>query len=235
MYGTPLILVEDEDAIVRPLTAALERDGFRVERFATAEAALEAIARSRPAIVVVDIGLPGMSGLDACAEIERRWGLPVVILTARGAVEDRILGLELGAADYVAKPFSSRELIARIRSVLRRRRWEERDPGPIRVGGLEVDTGRRTVSVDGRVVHLKPREFDLLACLATRSPAVVSRRELMAEVWDSQWEGPTQTLDVHMANLRKKLERDPRAPRYLHTARGVGYQVVDRPTADRTA
>jgi DNA-binding response OmpR family regulator len=227
MRDVQLMLVEDEDAIVRPLTGALEREGFRVERFVTAESALEAMDRGRPALVLMDITLPGMSGLDACREIQERWGVPVMMLTARGEMEDRVLGLELGAADYVAKPFSSRELVARIRALLRRLRWGEHELGPIRIGGLTVDPGRRQVAVEGRSVHLKPREFDLLSYLAARSPAVVSRNTLMHELWDLHWEGSTQTLDVHVAELRRKIEPNRSRPRYLHTVRGVGYQVRD--------
>ena len=227
MHETPLVLVEDEEAIVRPLTGALEREGFRVERYETAEAALEAMERTRPAVVLMDIALPGMSGLDACRIIRERWQTPVVMLTARGEIEDRILGLELGAQDYVTKPFSSRELIARVRALLRRLGWQEPEAGPIRIGGLEVDPTRREASIDGRRVHLKPRQFDLLLLLAERSPAVVPREEIMREVWDAQWHGQTHTLDVHVAEVRQKIEPDARELRYLHTVRGVGYQVRD--------
>jgi two-component system response regulator RegX3 len=223
-----LVLVEDDDDIVRPLLAALVREGFTVERLVTAEEGLAAIPEFHPDLVILDIGLPGMSGLDACKVIRERWGLPIIMLTARGDTLDRVLALELGADDYVAKPFSARELMARIRAVLRRVGWRDASPHVISVGELQVDTGRREVRVSGvNTTALTPREFDLLAYLAARSPAVVSRSEIMSRVWDTHWDGPTQTLDVHVAQVRSKIEPDPRRPRFLHTARGVGYQVKD--------
>ena len=222
-----LMLVEDEDEIVRPLVAALAREGFEVDRYVTAEEALEAIPERSPAVVILDVALPGMSGLDACRIVRERWGVPVIMLTARGELEDRLLGLELGAADYVPKPFSSRELVARIRAILRRVRWGAEGEAPLEFGDLRIDRARRRVAVSGSPVPLAPREFDLLAYLAVRSPSVVRRDELIHEVWDAHWDGPTQTLDVHVAQLRRKIEPDPRHPRYLHTVRGVGYQVRD--------
>jgi two-component system alkaline phosphatase synthesis response regulator PhoP len=222
-----IFLVEDEDAIVRPLASALDRGGFTVERIERAEEALEALTERRPRAIIMDIGLPGMSGLEACAEIRRRWVVPVLVLTARGEEQDRVLGLELGADDYLAKPFSARELVARLRALLRRAEWRGETNAALRVGELTVDLDRREVRVGSRLVALTAREFDLLALLAARSPAVVSRRDLISEVWDAHWDRPTQTLDVHVAQLRHKIERDPRSPRYLHTVRGVGYQVKD--------
>jgi DNA-binding response OmpR family regulator len=169
-----------------------------------------------------------MSGLDACNIIKGQWAIPVIILTARGESPDRVLGLEIGADDYVAKPFSSRELVARIRAVLRRIGWREDVADRIVVGELEVDTGRRVVRVGGHEAPaLTQKEFDLLAHLAARSPAVVTRSELMSRVWDLHWHGTTQTLEVHVAKVRGKIETDPRHPRFLHTTRGVGYQVRD--------
>jgi two-component system, OmpR family, response regulator RegX3 len=226
---TRLLLVEDEDAIVRPLTAALAREGFLVSRFRTAEEALEAIPHIRPAVAVLDIALPGMSGLDACRIIKQRWTFPVLMLTARGASEDRILGLELGADDYVPKPFSSRELVARLRAVLRRVAWGVEGSRPITIGDLCIDRDRREVRVGSGEIHVTPREFDLLSLLAERSPQVVRRIELLRQVWDPHWNGPDATLDVHMAKLRRKIEPDPRHPRYLHTVRGVGYRLADQP------
>lgn len=223
-----LVLVEDEDDIVRPLMAALGREGFGVRRFVTAEEALAAIPGLHPQLVILDIALPGMSGLDACKVIRDRWALPVIMLTARGDPLDRVLGLELGAGDYVAKPFSSRELIARIRALLRRVDWRDEPAHVVVVGELQVDNARWEIRVCGRrTPTLTPREFDLLAYLSAHSPAVVTRSELMSEVWDTHWHGATQTLDVHVAQVRGKIEPDPRHPRFLHTVRGVGYQVRD--------
>jgi DNA-binding response OmpR family regulator len=228
-----LMLVEDEDAIVRPLTSALSREGFRIERFATAEEALEVLQEPSgkegplPDVIVLDIGLPGMSGLELCRIVRENWPIPVVMLTARGETIDRVLGLELGADDYLTKPFSSRELVSRIRALLRRAAWRKERSSPLVIGDLRVDEGRREVKVGTSEVALTPREFDLLAYLATRSPAVVRRDELMREVWDAHWDGSTQTLDVHVATLRGKIEPNPHRPRFVHTVRGVGYQVRD--------
>jgi DNA-binding response OmpR family regulator len=225
-----LILVEDDDAIVRPLVGALERDGFAVDRFESAEEAVAAVPDTGPDLVIMDIGLPGMDGLEGCRVINQRWGIPVIVLTARGDPVDRILGLELGADDYMTKPFSSRELIARIRAVLRRGR--RRSHSLIRIGELEVAPQVREVRVSGRLVALTRKEFDVLAYLADQSPGVVPRDELMTELWDAHWVGPTDTLDVHVAHLRRKIEADPSRSRYLHTVRGVGYQVKDTWPAD---
>jgi DNA-binding response OmpR family regulator len=172
-----------------------------------------------------------MNGFRACRLIRRRSAVPVIMLTARGEESDRLAGYDAGADDYLPKPFSSHELVARIRAILRRvRAAGDDEPGaPIEVGDLRLDPARREVAVDGRAVDLTPREFDLLEHLLRRSPAVVPRRELMAAVWDAHWSGPTKTLDVHVAQLRRKLEPDPHRPRYLHTERGVGYRVEDRP------
>jgi DNA-binding response OmpR family regulator len=223
-----LVLVEDEDAIVRPLLAGLDREGFEVRRFSRAEDAIDRMPGLAPDLVIMDIGLPGMSGLRACEILRRRWSVPVLILTARGREDDRLAGFDAGADDYLPKPFGIHELVARIRAILRRTRAQERPRDePVRVGDLVLDAARREVLVDGELVPLAPREFDLLELLVRRSPDVVPRAELVAEVWDAHWSGSTKTLDVHVGQVRRKIERDPSTPRYLHTVRGVGYQVRD--------
>jgi two-component system, OmpR family, response regulator RegX3 len=221
-----LVLVEDEDTIVRPLLAALGREGFGVDRYVTAEEALAAMAERRPDVVIMDISLPGMSGVDACRVVKHRWGIPVVMLTARSEVQDKVLALELGADDYITKPFGVRELVARVRSVMRRVGWQD-SPETLVTGELEVDCARHRVLVAGRPASLTPKEFELLAYLVERSPSVVRREELMLRVWDTHWFGSTATLDVHIAQVRRKIEPDPRHPRYVHTVRGVGYRVRD--------
>jgi two-component system, OmpR family, response regulator RegX3 len=221
-----LVLVEDEDTIVRPLMAALGREGFGVDRYVTAEEALAAMAERRPDAVIMDISLPGMSGVDACRVVKERWGLPVVMLTARSDVQDKVLSLELGADDYITKPFGVRELVARLRSLLRRADWQD-SPRTFVTGELEVDCARHRVLVAGCQALLTPKEFDLLVYLMERSPATVRRQELMRRIWDVHWFGSTATLDVHIAHVRQKIEPDPRHPRFVHTVRGVGYRVVD--------
>jgi len=230
-----LVLVEDEDAIVRPLLPALAREGFEVRRFTRAEDAIDRLDTLRPDAVILDVGLPGMSGFRACLAIRRRSRVPVLMLTARGAESDRLAGFEAGADDYLAKPFSVHELVARIRAILRRTQHAD-GHGPaedvIEVGGLRLDGARREVRSGQRAIALTPREFDLLEFLMRRSPQAVSRSELIREVWDVHWSGPTKTLDVHVAQVRRKIEDDPHDPRYLHTVRGVGYQVRDRCAGD---
>ena len=223
-----LVLVEDEDAIVRPLVSALERERFEVRRFVRAEDAIDRLPSLDADLVIMDITLPGMSGIRACELLRKRSPIPVLMLTARGQESDRLAGFNAGADDYLPKPFSVHELIARIRAILRRTQRAEAQPEVlIVVGDLELDPGRREVTSGGRRVELAPREFDLLAYLLRRSPEVVSRNELIAEVWDPHWSGPTKTLDVHVAQIRRKIEPDPSHPRYLHTVRGVGYQARD--------
>jgi two-component system response regulator RegX3 len=223
MGGSRLLVVEDDAAMVRAATAALQREGFEVTAVPTAEDALAALPDLDPAAVVLDVSLPGMSGLEACAAIKGRSSVPVIMLTGRAQEADRVLGLEVGADDYVVKPFSGRELAARIRAILRRR---SRPPGALVVGPLRLDPGRREAWREGRTLSLSPREFDLLAFLMTRSPDLVTREELMAEVWDPHWHGSTKTLDVHISQLRRKIEDDPSAPRLMRSVRGRGYAVV---------
>jgi DNA-binding response OmpR family regulator len=226
-----VMLVEDEDAIVRPLRAAFDREGWEVRRFATAEEALVSVEADPVDLVVLDVGLPGMSGLEALPRFKRHPALPVLILTARGDPEDVVEGLERGADDYLSKPFRASELVARMRGLLRRTAWQRSSVGRPsivhRVGGLAVETDSRRVLLDDREVSLTAREFDLLACLIARSPRLVAREEIMREVWDTHWDGSDRTLDTHVAQLRRKLEADPGRPRYLHTSRGVGYRVAD--------
>jgi DNA-binding response OmpR family regulator len=223
-----LVLVEDEDAIVRPLVSALERERFQVRRFARAEDAIDRLPSLDADLVIMDITLPGMSGIRACELLRKRSPIPVLMLTARGQESDRLAGFNAGADDYLPKPFSVHELIARIRAILRRTQRAEAQPEVrIVVGDLELDPGKREVTSGGRRVELAPREFDLLAYLLGHSPEVVSRNELIAEVWDPHWSGPTKTLDVHVAQVRRKIETDPSHPRYLHTVRGIGYQARD--------
>ena len=221
-----ILVVEDEVSISEPLADHLERDGFTAEVAATAAAATEALATRIPDVVLLDVMLPDGDGREVCRDIRRSSDVPVIMLTARGEEMDKVLALELGADDYVVKPFSSRELTARIRAVLRRGHGPQR-LGPIRIGEIVLDPGGRTVTKAAAPLELTPREFDLLHLLMQHAGEVVRREDIMDEVWDPHWFGPTKTLDVHISWLRKKIEDEPASPRYITTVRGVGFRFAD--------
>jgi two-component system response regulator RegX3 len=233
--GAPrtILIVEDEDSIAQPLAAALEREGYATRITGSAPEAVALAADLRPDLVLLDVMLSDGSGLDVCRELRMHSKVPIIMLTARGDETDRVVGLELGADDYVVKPFSARELVARIRAVLRRVP-DEASAAPdapatgneVRVGGLTVDTAQRLVLLDGSEVALTRREFDLLALLASHAGTVLTRERLIDEVWDANWFGSTKTLDVHISTLRKKLGDDAADSRYLHTVRGVGFRFA---------
>jgi DNA-binding response OmpR family regulator len=212
-----VLIVEDEGPIAEPLAEGLRREGFEVEWAATGGAALEA---GEPDVVLLDLRLPDMDGLDVCRTIRARSDVPIIIVTARGDEPDRVVGLELGADDYVVKPFGLRELIARIRAVTRRGRTAAAD-GSVQVGELEVDSRARRVRLGSRELDLTPKEFDVLAMLARDPGAVVSRRSLLDEVWETSWYGSTRTIDVHIAALRRKLGDAG----WIETVRGVGFRL----------
>ena len=217
-----ILLVEDEESITTPLAEALERDGFRAEVAHTVADGLAKGKTARPDLVLLDIGLPDGSGLDVCRELRASSNVPIIILSARGEEADRVVGLELGADDYVVKPFSAREVIARIRAVLRRTGAPAGvTDGPIEIGNVRLDPARRTVAHGGAPVELARKEFDLLALLMREAGTVVTRERLIDEVWDVNWFGSTKTLDVHISGLRKKLE-----PELIHTVRGVGFRFA---------
>jgi two-component system response regulator RegX3 len=222
-----ILLVEDERAITEPLAEALEREGFISAVAGTAAEAMEQANGSTPDLVLLDIELPDGSGLDVCRELRRRTEVPIIILTARGAEADRVAGLELGADDYIVKPFSAREVMARVRAVLRRT-----SPGSggsngaeqIMIGDLSLDTARHEVRLAGESMELSRKEFELLRVLMEGAGSVITREALIADVWDMNWFGSTKTLDVHISGLRRKLRDDPKEPRYIHTVRGVGFR-----------
>jgi DNA-binding response OmpR family regulator len=212
-----ILVVEDEDAIADPLVAGLRREGYDVSRVATGEGALEA---SPADLVLLDLRLPDIDGLDVCRELRERSRVPIIVLTARGEEADRVVGLELGADDYVVKPYGLRELIARIRAVMRRAA-SLGTSGTLRVDGLEVDERARRAILDGSELELTPKEFDLLAALARDPGAAISRQRLLAEVWQTSWYGSAKTIDVHVAALRRKLGD----PGWIETVRGVGFRL----------
>jgi two-component system response regulator RegX3 len=217
-----ILIVEDEDAIAEPLAEGLSREGFEVERVATGAGALEA---EEPDLVLLDLRLPDVDGLTVCRELRARSDVPIIVVTAKGEEVDRVVGLEVGADDYVVKPFGLRELIARIRAVSRRagRRAggeHEREP-PLRVDELEIDVRAHRATLAGRELGLTAKEFALLELLARDPGAVVSRERILAEVWNTTWYGSAKTIDVHVASLRRKLGD----PGWIETVRGIGLRL----------
>jgi two-component system response regulator RegX3 len=224
-----VLFVEDESSISGPFSKALAREGFEPVVAATAARALELADQIEPDIVLLDLTLPDGDGRDVCRALRQRSNVPIVMLTARGTETDRIVGLELGADDYVVKPFSGAEVIARIRAVLRRTAGRDAAaaaPEPITIGDLDVDPGARRARLDGEELQLSRKEFDLLAELVRHAGHVVTREDLMSRVWDENWFGSTKTLDVHIRWLRQKLGDAPESPRYVHTVRGVGFRFT---------
>jgi DNA-binding response OmpR family regulator len=213
-----ILLVEDEDSIAEPLAQGLRREGFDVDRAATGAAALEAPPAD---CVLLDLRLPDVDGYEVCRSLRERSDVPIIMVTARGEEIDRVVGLELGADDYVAKPFGLRELIARIHAVTRRTSQARRPDAPIEVGPLVVDTRARRARLDGRELDLTAKEFDLLAALAAEAGAAVTRQQLLERVWQTSWYGQTKTIDVHVGSLRRKLGD----PRWIETVRGVGFRL----------
>ncbi|HEX6844996.1 MAG TPA: response regulator transcription factor, partial [Actinomycetota bacterium] len=214
-----------EQAISEPLAEHLVREGYEPEVAGTLGEAAEAFARRSPDFVLLDLMLPDGDGRDLAREIRKTSDVPIVMLTARGEEIDKVLGLELGADDYVVKPFSARELVARLRAIQRRGRGTAR-LRPITVGAITVDPGARVCTKAGETVELAAKEFDLLHHLIANAGTVMKREEIMDAVWDPHWFGPTKTIDVHVSWLRKKLEDDPAHPRYITTVRGVGFRFA---------
>jgi DNA-binding response OmpR family regulator len=221
-----ILFVEDERSISEPFSHALEREGFEAVVAPTAAEALRLARSIDPDLVLLDLMLPDGDGRDVAREIRRHSATPIIMLTARGTETDRIVGLELGADDYVVKPFSGPEVIARIRAVLRRTGSSPSGEGVSRVQGLELDLSSRRVTLDGSEIELSRKEFDLLAALMERAGRVVRRETLMEEVWDENWFGSTRTLDTHIGWLRQKLGDDATDPRFIHTVRGVGFRFA---------
>jgi two-component system, OmpR family, response regulator RegX3 len=221
-----ILMVEDEQSITDPLSEALAREGFATQVAATAAAALEAAARVEPDLVLLDVMLPDGSGYDVCRQLRAGSAVPIIMLTARGEETDRIVGLELGADDYIVKPFSAREVVARIRAVLRRAgdQASAQDNSPIELGPLRLERSRWAAVLDGEELELTRKEYELLELLMSEAGSVITRERLIDEVWDVNWFGSTKTLDVHVSGLRRKLGDSPDSPRFIHTVRGVGFR-----------
>jgi DNA-binding response OmpR family regulator len=224
--GVTNVLIVDDEPIVRDVVARyLMRDGFTIIQAADGETAREILERETPALVVLDVMLPGLDGLDLCRWIRARSDVPVILLTARGDESDRIVGLELGADDYVTKPFSPRELAVRVRAILRRTSAPPPGATPVQIGSLVIDPVSRTVTNDGEPLRLTLKEFDLLWLLASSPNRVFSREELMRRVWGYEASIDTGTLTVHVRRLREKIEVEPSQPRHLETVWGAGYRL----------
>ena len=245
---TKIMVVEDEENIATTLKYNLVREGYEVITSGDGRRALELFKQEKPDLVILDLMLPGMNGLDVCRQIRRTSIVPILMLTAREEEVDKILGLELGADDYMTKPFNLRELIARVRAMLRRMEMLQSNTGAlaatdgpigsearnepgrdgqnqIKVGDLLINSSQHTVTLGDRSIALKPKEFDLLAFLARHPGQVLTREMLLERVWDYDYTGGTRTVDVHIRWLREKIEPDPSHPRYIHTIFGVGYKL----------
>ena len=223
--STTVLVVDDEPIVREVVLRYLERDGFRTLEAGDGATARQLLETESPGLVILDIMLPGIDGLELCRWIRARSDLPVILLTARGEEADRIVGLELGADDYVTKPFSPRELATRVRTVLRRAQPATPPPRRVEVGSLVVDAGRHEARKDGRLLSLTAREFELLWFLASNANRVFSRDQLMARVWGYAAALDTGTVTVHVRRLREKLEDDPSKPDLLETVWGVGYRL----------
>ena len=227
---THILVVEDEEALADTIRYGLEREGYEVSIAPDGRAALERFRADRPALVILDLMLPELSGLDVCRAIRAESDVPIVIVTAKDAEADKVSGLEIGADDYVTKPFSVRELVSRVRAHLRRVEMGEGSTGSdraLRAGPVELDPDRHEVRVRGELVPLPPKEFALLEILVRLKGRLLRRDHLIAEVWGADYFGDTKTLDVHMKRLRQKVEEDPHRPTHLLTVRGLGYRLVD--------
>jgi len=223
-----ILIVDDEPKIVRLAKDYLERSGFRTLPANDGISALAAARQERPDLVVLDLNLPGMDGLDVCRALRRESSVPVIMLTARAEEADRLIGLELGADDYIVKPFSPRELVARVRAVLRRTQGEVQRSGLIRAGDLEIDLNGNRVSLRGKNLRVTRIEFNLLAILAQHPGQTFSRAQLIDRLHGPSAGGFDRSIDAHVKNLRRKIENDPADPRYILTVYGIGYQFTEK-------
>ena len=223
---TRILVVEDEESFSDALTFMLKKEGFEVAVASDGRVAVEEFERNGADLVLLDLMLPGISGSEVCRQIRAKSGVPIIMVTAKDSEIDKVVGLELGADDYVTKPFSSRELVARIRAVLRRHTDLDEDPGQImQVGRVRMDVDRHLVTVDGASVQIPLKEFDLLEFLMRNAGRVLTRGQLIDRVWGADYVGDTKTLDVHVKRLRAKVEEDPANPVFLVTVRGLGYKI----------
>jgi two-component system, OmpR family, KDP operon response regulator KdpE len=220
-----VLVIDDDPQIRRALRAGLERNGYSVTLAASGEEGLDAAAEQSPEVVILDLAMPGMDGLEVCRQLREWSSVPIVVLSVREGEKDKIAALDLGADDYLTKPFSLDELLARLRAVLRRAGGaEEPEPPSFSAGDLQIDFTRRRVTLAGNEVHLTPIEYDLLRYMALHPERVLTHRQLLTKVWGAAYAEDTHTLRVHIANLRHKIEPDPARPRLLHTEPRIGYR-----------
>ncbi|MCA9924816.1 MAG: response regulator transcription factor [Anaerolineales bacterium] len=222
-----ILVIDDEPKIVKLARDYLERSGYRVLTAADGQSALAMARQEKPGMIVLDLNLPGMDGLDVCRTLRRESDVPIIMLTARVEETDRLIGLELGADDYITKPFSPRELVARVRAVLRRVRGGVHTPGLVRAGDLEIDLDGHRVNRNGELIQLSRMEFNLLAVLAQHPGQTFSRAQLLSRLHGVAYDGYDRSVDAHVKNLRRKLEPDPVNPRYVETVYGIGYRFTD--------
>jgi two-component system response regulator RegX3 len=224
---TRILVVEDEESLSEAIAFLLSKEGFEVEIASTGPAAIEKFELNGADLILLDLMLPGLSGTEVCRQIRTKSSVPIIMLTAKDSEIDKVVGLELGADDYVTKPYSSRELIARIRAVLRRGELLESNTevGVLTVGPVRLDIDRHIITVNGLPVSLPLKEFELLEFLMRNSGRVLTRLQLIDRVWGSDYVGDTKTLDVHIKRLRAKIEKDPANPEFIQTVRGMGYKM----------
>ncbi|MDW7740483.1 MAG: response regulator [Bacillota bacterium] len=221
-----VLVVDDEKTLVKALTFNLEKEGFRVEQAYDGEEALQKVVEVKPDIVVLDLMLPGLDGFEVCRRIRKKHDVPIIMLTARSEDIDKVLGLELGADDYLTKPFNARELVARIKAILRRTTAREEEPKKvIQIGDLQVDLLQHRIRLGEKDVNLTSKEFALLSFLATNAGNVYSREQLLEQVWGYDYYGDVRTVDVHIRHIREKIEADPSNPDYIITVWGTGYKI----------
>jgi DNA-binding response OmpR family regulator len=229
MSDNKVLIVEDDANLLETIKYNLRKEGYNVVTAADGELALEVAHREKPAVIILDIMLPKMNGFEVCRILRKEITVPVLMLTAKADEMDKVVGLEIGADDYMTKPFSMRELLARVRAMLRRAGMAggspSGEPAPLKIGGLEIDTARHHVSLAGATLELSPKEFDLLAFLALNKGLVFSREQLLEKVWGYDYAGDSRTVDVHIRWLRRKVEADPAHPQRLMTVRGTGYKL----------
>jgi DNA-binding response OmpR family regulator len=228
MMSEKVLVVEDDTNLLETLKYNLRKEGYKVATASDGGQAIEVARREKPDLLVLDIMLPKMSGFEVCRVLRKEMTVPILMLTAKADETDKIVGLEIGADDYMTKPFSMRELLARVRAMLRRSKLvvpSRDEPAPFKINALEVDIARHQVSLSGKTLELSPKEFDLLAFLVKNKGLVFSREQLLEKVWGYDYAGDTRTVDVHIRWLRQKIESNPARPKYIITVRGTGYKL----------